>query len=60
LKSAPARVEKMSSPAPIVSEAMIAPGPKRASHLAGFAVRNDGGGAAATGEGLEFNANAAG
>src|SRR5436189_6061164 len=34
--SAPALEEKISSPAPIVSEAMIAPGPKIANQRSGF------------------------
>ena len=39
-KIAPPREEKMSSPVPMVSEAMIAPGPKNRSHRSGWAVRS--------------------
>src|SRR5213594_2482504 len=42
-KSAPPREEKMSSPEPMVSEAMTAPGPKMVSHFSGLRDRKAGG-----------------
>src|SRR5882672_2425848 len=41
---APARAENTSSPTPIVSEAMTAPGPKIASHRRGFRESSEAGG----------------